>query len=305
MNLANLKSKASVFLKNPHVNALRGVPMPQFTGEAAQILISRKIEERRGALIARVGATEGRATEYFIRHRFALSSGCKPYNETLRLQLQSLSGYFPVDESSVDRLALLYMSAIADISVYGAWTSFDALLCPVQALRVRLFDLDPFFTRHRWTLALRGRRVCIVSPFVDTMRSQYLNREKLFSSPVLPEMDLHYIRAPMTQCDTDTSGQNWYENLARLNEMVLATRAEVVIIGAGAYGLPLGAGVAKQNMVSIVLGGSTQLLFGIKGSRWENDKQYRALFNENWVRPSVNEQPPGFQKCEIKGGAYW
>jgi hypothetical protein len=137
------------------------------------------------------------------------------------------------------------------------------------------------------------------------MQAQYPHRNKYFPTPVIPDMDLAYVRAPMTQCETDTTGQSWTHNLNQLTDMVLSTRAEVVIIGAGAYGLPVGAAASRQGMAAVVLGGSTQLLFGIKGTRWENDKQYRAMFNEHWVRPSETERPPGFQNFEIKGGAYW
>lgn len=305
MNVAYLKSKASVLLKIPLINALRGVPMPQLTGEAAQTLLARKIEEDKGCLIARVGETEARATVHFLRHRLAAPLDQLPYGNALLSKLRLGAGFFPVNNDTVDQLARLYLSAVADISVYAAWTPHDALLCPPQARRVRLIDLDPFFTQRRWTMALEGRRVCIVSPFVDTMRTQYPLRNKYFPTPVIPAMDLTYVRAPMTQCETDTSGQNWYDNLTNLTDSVLSTGAEVVIIGAGAYGLPLGAAVSRQGMTAIVLGGSTQLLFGIKGARWENDRQYRAMFNEHWVRPSELERPPGYQNLEIKGGAYW
>jgi hypothetical protein len=109
----------------------------------------------------------------------------------------------------------------------------------------------------------------------------------------------------MTQCETDIEGQSWVENLSHMEESMIASKSDVVIIGAGAYGLPLGAKAKSHGMSAVVLGGSTQLLFGIKGRRWENDRQYRQLFNDYWVRPSEDERPPGFASLEIKGGAYW
>jgi hypothetical protein len=305
MSWMYLKSKSSTLLKNPYVNALRGVPLPHYKGEDAQILIARNIEERKGCLIARVGENEGRATTYYLRHRLGIPVGLAPYEDELKLRIKFGAGYFPNNDESVDQLARLYVDACSSIDIYAAWTRHDALLCPSRATRVRLIDLDPFFTTHRWTLALEGRRVCIVSPFIDTMHSQYQKRSKIFSMPVIPEMEVVYVRAPMTHCDTSTTGQNWFRNLSLLTDMVLESRAEVVIIGAGAYGLPLGARIRDQGIAAIVLGGSTQLLFGIKGNRWENDRQYRRIFNEHWVRPSETERPPGFQKVEIKGGAYW
>ena len=56
------------------------------------------------------------------------------------------------------------------------------------------------------------------------------------------------------------------------------------------------------------LGGATQLLFGIRGKRWEDEnynKQYNysALMNEYWVRPSEDEIPDGAKKVE--GACYW
>lgn len=305
MNWAYFKSKASVLIKIPRVNALRGVPFPHFTGEAAQIAIARKITECKGCLIARVGETEGCATAHYLRYRLGLPSEQEPYEAGLMSRLKLLAGYFPISDETVDRLAQLYISAISSIDIYAAWTRHDGLLCPLNAARVRLIDLDPFFTFHRWTLSLEGRRVCIVSPFTDTMRAQYPNRSKFFPVKVIPDMDLTFVKAPMTQCETNTNEQNWFDNLAKLTDLVLESRSEVVIIGAGAYGLPLGAIARDHKMVAIVLGGSTQLLFGIKGNRWENDRQYRRIFNEYWVKPSEMERPPGFQNFEIEGGAYW
>jgi hypothetical protein len=284
---------------------LRGAPLPHYMGETAPIEIARQLSQDVPCLIARVGETEGRATTHYLLHRIAVPNKVKEYDPELKSRLKLLAGYFPTTENSIDELARLYLSAINAIDIYASWTKHDRVLCPSTSKRVRLVDLDPFFTQHKWTLALKDRRVCIVSPFIDTMRSQYHRRTMLFPVPVLPDMHLVFVRAPMTHCETDTTGQSWFDNLSRLYDKVLETRADAVIIGAGAYGLPLGAKAKSHGINTIVLGGSTQLLFGIKGRRWENDRQYRALFNEHWVRPSSFEQPPGFADFEVKGGSYW
>ena len=274
INISTLKSKASRLLKIPAINAIRGVPMPDAMGEDAQQLIARLICERRASLIARVGETEGRATLHYLKNRLAQPLEGSPYATDLKDRLKLLAGYFPINEDSIDRLANIYLQAISSIAVYAAWTPHDALLCPKTATKVRLVDLDPFFTAKRWSLALKGKSVCFVSPFIDTMQTQYEN-------------------------------QNWESNLEEMNHNVARTGSEVVIIGAGAYGLPLGSAATKNGSTAIVLGGSIQLMFGIAGKRWENDPQYRRLMNSNWVRPGQHERPPGFQNFEIKGGAYW
>lgn len=40
---------------------------------------------------------------------------------------------------------------------------------------------------------------------------------------------------------------------------------------------------------AIHMGGATQMLFGIKGKRWEDE--YGEFMNEHWIRPSKEETP--------------
>ena len=90
---------------------------------------------------------------------------------------------------------------------------------------------------------------------------------------------------------------------------------DIAILGCGAYGLPLAAHIKRMGRQAIHLGGGTQLLFGIKGRRWEEnyvwkyptpvklDLNYKDLFNEHWVRPSREETPQNAQRVE--DGCYW
>jgi hypothetical protein len=79
---------------------------------------------------------------------------------------------------------------------------------------------------------------------------------------------------------------------------------DVAIIGAGAYGMPL-ANFVKMTMgkLAIHMGGATQILFGIKGKRWNDVPKIKSMFNEHWINPSVAERPAGAEKVE--GGSYW
>ena len=56
------------------------------------------------------------------------------------------------------------------------------------------------------------------------------------------------------------------------------------------------------------LGGSLQLLFGIRGKRWDNpdynpDYNFAELINEHWVKPGTAERPANADKVE--GACYW
>jgi hypothetical protein len=154
-------------------------------------------------------------------------------------------------------------------------------------------------------LAWAGKRVTIVSPFKTTIMAQWARRDALFATPTLADCDLKVVQAPQTQCETDVAGQSWFDNLDRLDGMVADTDAQVVVIGAGAYGLPVGARAKARGATAVVMGGSTQLLFGIMGNRWEINPAYKALMTPAWTRPGTEERPPGFQNFETAGGAYW
>jgi len=81
---------------------------------------------------------------------------------------------------------------------------------------------------------------------------------------------------------------------------------EVAVIGAGAYGMFLGAFCKRMGKQALHLGGASQLLFGIKGERWEHQypPEFSArLFNEHWVRPSEAQKPQGVEKVE--NSCYW
>ncbi|MPN33589.1 hypothetical protein SDC9_181078 [bioreactor metagenome] len=88
-----------------------------------------------------------------------------------------------------------------------------------------------------------------------------------------------------------------------MKEKISKSDFEIAIIGAGAYGLALGAYIKSLGKQAIHMGGATQLLFGIKGTRWDKHDFISNLYNENWIRPSENEIYKGANNVE--GGCYW
>ena len=104
----------------------------------------------------------------------------------------------------------------------------------------------------------------------------------------------------------DLSYANWFEALDYTCSQIQKLDFDIALIGAGAYGFFLGRFCKQMGKQAIHMGGALQLLFGIKGLRWE--KQYppefgQSLFNEHWVYPAQNECPAGAEK--IENGCYW
>ena len=103
-----------------------------------------------------------------------------------------------------------------------------------------------------------------------------------------------------------TGYDTWFDALAAMEKQMDACDYEVAIIGAGAYGLPLAAHARDTGHVAIQMSGATQLLFGIKGRRWDTptpQNPAKAVSNPAWVRPAPAEQPAN--KQAVEGGSYW
>ena len=298
------KGKASVVLKVPRIaRAIRGVPLPTLDSEETQRAIAAAVVTG-GKFVARVGSNEGDVVSHYLLHRLA-SPRPQPYSDHIRQAIKFGAGFFPADDASLDRLARLYLRHIEKIDIYAAWSKFDRYIYPLGAQICRLVDLDPFFTHNRWPRAVEGKRVSVVHPFTSTIERQLPRLGDLFDGPMWADCTFTLIQAPQTQVDAQTAGQDWFANLAAMEARIADSYPDICIVGAGAYGLPLAGHAHLLGATALMLGGATQLLFGIVGSRWLNDPQYRALVNAHWVRPGSDERPEGFENLEIKGGAYW
>jgi hypothetical protein len=86
-------------------------------------------------------------------------------------------------------------------------------------------------------------------------------------------------------------------------EEIAGRSFDIAIIGGGAYGLPLSSFVKKLGKKAIHIGGATQILFGIKGARWDNHQIISNFYNEHWTRPLSSETPQNYQL--IENGCYW
>ena len=81
------------------------------------------------------------------------------------------------------------------------------------------------------------------------------------------------------------------------------------MVGAGAYSLPLLKFIKQMGVPCVHLGGQTQLLFGIRGQRWETeyDEVWRqANFYNNspyWIKPLLTDIPTN--KEMVENGCYW
>jgi hypothetical protein len=287
---------------------------PVLSGADGNSLIAATLREGRPSLVGRLGGTEGNVCTYWCRYRRQTRYPRPPYPPGFCRRLHDLAGFFPNDARSVDGFAEAYLDAFREVDVLAAWLFvrnehvLARRFCP-SARIIRAQALDSFVYDDPWSAELAGRRVLVVHPFASSIERQYRERRQLlFADPrVLPEFDLVTIPAVQSLAGNQVPFPTWFDALGAMSDRIERTEFDVAIIGAGAYGLPLGAHVKGLGRQAVVMGGITQMLFGIAGRRWETESQYgdryRRLVNDSWVRPSADETPPGASKVE--DACYW
>lgn len=286
------------------------------------ILISNKINESNPLLIGRHGAVELRmVTNVFANEnrnniisdsiKFLLSKKAMFWklNEGYIEKLCYNAGFFPNNEELIRKFSHLFIDESKKIDIYGASTWVEHLLpkntfspnIPMTYIK----NLEPWFYDEPWSYQLKDKKILVVYPLKDLIISQYKNkREEIFENKkILPKFDLQVIEAVQSIAGTKSPFKDWFEALEYQKEQMSKIDFDFAIIDAGAYGFPLAVHAKDMGKKAIHFGGATQLLFGIKGSRWVEWERYKKLMNDYWTFPEEKDKPKGSEN--IENNAYW
>lgn len=164
---------------------------------------------------------------------------------------------------------------------------------------------EPFFIENNWTNYLAGKKVLAITSHTNTTELQYPKLDKIWNNKLFKDkFELTLLKPPL-QPQFEQYHNSWGESLEWLKSCMHEADYDILIVGAGAYGLPLAAEAKKMGKVGIHMGGAIQILFGILGHRWETEhvEQFGPLFNEHWIKPLPEDTPEG--KEAIEQGCYW
>ena len=229
------------------------------------------------------------------------------WEESALNQLNKWSGFFPATINNVEKFCELMINDMKNLDILGSWLKEEAFFQDkfIHAKQIILEDLEPFFCSNPWTSALAGKKVLVVHPFAETIEKQYEKRSLIFTDNLLPQFELKTIKAVQSAAGERPAFDSWFDALESMKNQIDKEDYDICIIGCGAYGFPLAAHVKRMGKKSIHLAGVTQLLFGIKGKRWEEFVvwPYQNLFNDSWVRPGQQEKPKNANI--IEGACYW
>lgn len=313
---------------------LRMFPYPkveesQLSGiENSNNLLFHELDKDEPCMIARYGANEMNCILNYI----GIKSGSHDYlgyirgkcsgwwwNKGMMQCMKKNAGFFPITDSSLSQFSEMMINDSRDMDILAVFQDtirgvpFVKPYLKNDIKLIPLVSFDSFLFNIPWTKCLKGRKVLVVHPYAKLIEQQYLKREYLFSNPdVLPDFEIRTIQAVQSIGGVNHGFKDWFEALEWMKEEMDKAPYDIVLIGCGAYGFPLAAYAKRSGHKAVHIGGSLQLLFGIKGKRWEDpfmatyynmppNSYIDIMNNPNWVRP---DQYLTEEIKNVEGGCY-
>jgi hypothetical protein len=265
------------------------------------------------------------------------------------------SGIYPETPESLQVFGDTYYEAMRSLRAPDLFAFFqhrttveDVVLPFTLAKSVSLIHEDAlspfFFPSGPWSECLRNKTVLIVHPFVESIRCQLRRRDLLFphSPDTLPPFNVKFVKSFQCMGEQPLPHRDWNETMHATMRLVdAAGHFDVALIAAGSYGLPLAVYCKTVKRASaIVAGGSLQMLFGLRGMRWDrlyptgfkpglsstvnrlttstktlfNNTKHSdtevgvettpSLYNSNWMYPLRQDNVINPEKIE-HGSPYW
>lgn len=286
---------------------LRGVlfarTQPVASAEESNRLIATIIRDGHPAAIGKIGNSELRlALSWMTSHPAR-------FPNWLREEALVGPGVFPTDDQTLSRFCAFWLERLGALDLLGVWyNAGEARVVREAAPNARCIELEslePYRFTHPWSHALAGRRIVLVTPFARTAAAQYEQRHLLWrGTPTpLPDFDLRIVAAPFSPALVPPGHPDWFARCADLIGQLERSPFDVALIGAGALSIPLCAHAKRLGSIGIHTGGSTQILFGIHGRRFDDDDLIAGLANPHWCRPLPEETPQAAGLVE--NAAYW
>jgi hypothetical protein len=273
----------------------------KLSNEEGNDLIKKYLNEEKTFAVSRVGIGGETMTCYNISNNYSL-------NNNILKQLHINAGFYG------DCYEDFYKEYSSGISCADIQVQWDGYLSEVQnylfskysknSIKVSNRALEPFYFDDPWSAELKNKKVLVIHPFSEKIKEQYKNKENIWLNPnILPNFKLLTYK-PVQSIGGVGPHKDWKESLEIMKNDISKINFDVALLGCGSYGLPLVNYIKTiLGKTSIYIGGGLQILFGIKGKRWDNHKIISNFYNENWIYPTKEDKSKHYKRVE--GGCYW
>ena len=292
--------------------------------------INTLFKEKASFSIIRIGNMEG----YFLD---CINKKEQPVDEFFHW-LSLTSGVFPHDMdyltntwAPINHQAMINADILGFVDVSGHVKqneNFNQLYCSNKDTFYGVDDilvLDPGYLTNKgivdvpcgnpWTRNLKGKKVLVVSAFVNSIKQQWSNIDKIWGvskDDIVPFDLVDVIRAPfhpMMDERQKPEWTSWDKTRESLNAEIDTYEYDVLLTSAGAMAPALSNHAKEQGKIGITICGTLQLFFGLVGPRWAGQAQqyidWARMFNQHWAWPAQVDTPHNKELFSRIENAYW
>lgn len=157
---------------------------------------------------------------------------------------------------------------------------------------------------NSWIYGIEGKKVLVVSPFVEFMEQQYKKKDLLWKGIRIPEFELHTVKSVFWYDGfKDPRFNSWFEALDYLYKECKKEDFDIALLGCSTFSTPLALMFKRDGKQAVHVGGPLQLMFGIKGKRW--DQYFTDTYNEHWITLPDETKVGNVNSLDMTGGSYW
>ena len=158
-----------------------------------------------------------------------------------------------------------------------------------------------------WTHYLKGKKILIINPFIQSIKKQLDNNFKLMHNNIFLENQHFCFYKPFQTIAGNHIHENWFETFKIMCREIQNIDFDIALLSCGGYGLPLCSFIKEYlNKQAIYVGGELQMWFGVLGKRWGENLFWQEIIKNC---PSTFIRPSGDEICKnlntIEGGCYW
>lgn len=298
---------------------------PVYSDPYGHELVSSWVKEGKSFSFGRIGMSEMMLLDVFLQNTENPDFNQWRLHPNIPVSTQSryMGGLYPTEYNILKDFCNYYLSTLSEVDMFGTWTKStptganlaeDKLCIDYVNKDAIITEMSPYAAYHfdnPWTLGLEGKTLLIAHPFQQSIENQKDKLNLVWSNKKLfpDNVKIKTLKVPLYDYLIEPEFPDWFSSLEDMKKRMESIDFDVLLVGAGFWGVPLSAHAKKIGKAGIHAAGATQLFPGIRGRRWDENGEMDEYMNEHWVRPLPEETPdPKFEDHKQffhEGGCYW
>lgn len=283
--------------------------------------ITQKLEKNENFIIPRIAGVENNLAYYGYLIRNNRITEKHKFNQIISL-FQTMKNNAGIQFNNIMDLvhySILYLDAFESCELYAGWDKQGNVYKYIQQSHnfiertfnkkdnIWSFTYDIFHYIHLnpWTQSLKGKRILIISSFIESIKEKIDIRKEIYGVELFPECEFVFLKPPQT--NGSNPSQPFMKELENFCQKIFEVKDDfdVALVSCGGYGNLVCNEIFKMGKSAIYIGGVLQMYFGIYGNRWLRERKdvIRLYLNQYWSRPKETERPNDFNK--IENSCYW